>query len=160
MIDWSLTDDQMSTENRLTTVMDESEDISTKPLKTDKRFVVLSENEIKSNSVIFLFAGYETTSLVLSYATHFLVNYPDIQERVRQEVIDLLESEGKLDYNTVSKLQYMECVLNETMRLHPPLINSTARMCLSDYKYKNITIPKGATVRIWPHFHKINRVLE
>ena len=152
MIDSSLTDDQMSTEIRLTAVMDESEDISTKPLKTDKRFVVLSENEIKSNSVIFLFAGYETTSLVLSYATHFLVNNPDIQERVRQEVIDLFESEGKLDYNMVSKLQYMECVLNETMRLHPPLINSTARMCLSDYKYKNITIPKGATVVICTHF--------
>ena len=159
MIDSSLTDDQMSKEERLTAVFDESEEISTKlsgksakTVKTDKHSVVLTKNDIITNCVTFLFAGYETTSTALSYATHFLVNYPDIQKTVRQEVIDLYENEGKLDYNTVSKLQYMECVLNETMRLHPPLINSTARMCLSDYKYKNITIPKGATIVICTDF--------
>ena len=71
---------------------------------------------------------------------------------MRQEVIDLYESEGKLDFNTVTKLQYMEWVLNETMRLYPPLVNGSTRECLADYKYKDMIIPKGATVVMCTHY--------
>ena len=160
MIDSSVTDGQISAKDeRMTAVLGEKEEVcdkingnNVKRLKINKSSAIFTENDIIANSISFLTAGYETSSTVLSYVTHILVNNPDIQERVRQEVFDLYESEGKLDYNTVSKLQYMECVLNETMRINPPVINSTARMCLQDYKFKNITIPKGTTVVMCTHF--------
>ncbi|CAG2179558.1 unnamed protein product [Oppiella nova] len=46
----------------------------------------------------------------------------------------------------------MECVLNETMRLYPPVITFVSRECLQDYKYKDITIPKGSTVNFSTYY--------
>ncbi|CAG2118589.1 unnamed protein product [Medioppia subpectinata] len=117
-----------------------------------KSDIVLTEDEIKANSVLFYEAGYETTSTALGFMAHILVNYPDIQERVREEVRQLHENEGKLDFNCVNKLEYLECVLNETMRIYPPVITFVSRECLQDYKYKDITIPKGAGVQIATHY--------
>jgi cytochrome P450 len=115
-------------------------------LKSTKKEFNLTDDEIKANSVIFFEAGYETTSTALGFVAHILVNYPEVQEKVREEVQELYAKEGKLDYNTVTKLQYMEWVLNETMRIYPPVTTFASREVLSDYKYNDITIPKGAQV--------------
>lgn len=106
----------------------------------------LTEDETIANAIIFFEAGYETTSTMLGFVAHILVNHPDVQEKVRQEVIELYNEEGKLDYNTVNKLSYMQCVLNETMRFYPPVTNFVTRWALQDYKYKDITIPKNASI--------------
>ena len=116
--------------------------------KISKKDITLTDDEIKANCVLFYEAGYETTSTALGYVGHILVNHPDIQEKVRQEVKDLYESEGKLDFNTVSKLQYMEWVINETMRIYPPVTGFVMRETLTDYEYKDMTIPKGTMLMI------------
>ena len=120
--------------------------------KVSKNDVRLTDDEIQANCVLFYEAGYETTSTALGFIAHILVNYPEVQEKVREEVKELYESEGKLDFNTVSKLQYMEWVINETMRIYPPVISFVARECLHDYKYKDITIPKGSVVQFATYY--------
>ena len=112
----------------------------------NEKRVQMSKDEVVANSVFFLVAGFETTSTALAFTTHFLINYPDVQSRVREEVKDLLSKEGKLDYNTISKLPYMEAVINEAFRMYPPVTFFTRRVASVDYKYKNITIPKQTTV--------------
>ena len=111
----------------------------------------LTEDEIKANCILFFIAGYESSSTALAYVTHFLVNFPEVQNRLKEEINELFEREGKLDYNTITGLQYMEWVFNEAMRLYPPVISATTRMCLSDYKYQGMTIPKGAMVAMATH---------
>lgn len=73
----------------------------------------LSRDMIISTAIIFYEAGFETTSTTLAFIAHVLVTNPDIQEKVRQEVIQLHAEEGKFEYNTVNKLAYMQCVINE-----------------------------------------------
>ncbi|XP_054156812.1 cytochrome P450 3A9-like [Oppia nitens] len=115
--------------------------------------IQLTDDEIKANCVVFYEAGYETTSTALGFVAHILVNNQDIQDRVRQEVRKLYETDGRLDYNTVSKLEYMECVINETMRLYPPLISFVARETNADYPIgTNITIPKGTAVQFATYY--------
>ena len=46
----------------------------------------LATSEIIANSVIFYFAGYETTATTLSLLAHNLAINPDIQDRVYKEV--------------------------------------------------------------------------
>ena len=140
-----------STEQYETKSTEVVEDVSNS-LKSSKKVFRLTEDEIKANCVLFYEAGYETTSTALGFAAHVLVNHQDVQERVRQEVKDLYESEGKLDFNTVGKLQYMEWVLNETMRIYPPLITFVTREVAEDYKYNGITLPKGAGVQFPTYF--------
>ena len=108
----------------------------------------MTDDEIAANTVLFFDAGYETTSTSLAYITHLLVNHPDIQDKVRQEVEQLLESEGRLDYNTVTKLKFMEQVVYESLRIYPPITTFISRRAKTDYKYKDFTIPEGTDIRV------------
>ncbi len=92
----------------------------------------MTDMEVIANSVLFFEAGYETTSTALGFVTHVLVNRQDIQNRMREEINQLIERQGQLDYNTVTELSYMEAVLFETMRMHPPitqLVDCFMRAC-------------------------------
>ena len=53
-------------------------------------FTGLTTSEIIGNSLIFIFAGYETTATTLSLLAHNLALHPEIQERVYNEVKDKL----------------------------------------------------------------------
>ncbi|CAG2112810.1 unnamed protein product [Medioppia subpectinata] len=112
----------------------------------------MTDDEIAANSVLFFEAGYETTSTALGYLMHILINKPEIQEKCRQEVKQLLESEGRLDYNTVTKLKYMESVIYETLRIYPPITTFISRMPKTDYPYNGLTLPKGVDLRVPLYF--------
>lgn len=68
---------------------------------------------------------------------------------MRQEIKDyLIKNGGKIDYNVVLELPYLDAVINETMRFFPPITIGFARRTAADYRYKDITIPAGAHVII------------
>jgi cytochrome P450 len=83
---------------------------------------LLNDDEIAWNACVFLLAGYETTSTALAYVTYCLSLYPDIQEKVFDEIIEKIGSDlSALSYDDVSKLQYLELVILESLRLFPPV---------------------------------------
>ena len=108
----------------------------------------LTKDEVISNAVLFYEAGYETTSTALGFISHFLVTRQDIQDKVRDEVNELYANEKKFDYNTVNKLTYMQCVINESMRFYPPVTSFITRNTREDYHYNDMIIPKDSTIRI------------
>jgi hypothetical protein len=114
--------------------------------KGGKNLKYMTREEVVANAVLFFEAGYETTSTTLGFVAHILINYPDVQERVREEVQQLQDKEGRLDYNTVTELPYLEAVLFETMRVYPPITLFVTRVSETDYRYKDMTIPKGAGI--------------
>jgi cytochrome P450 len=38
------------------------------------------------NLIIFLFAGFETTSVTLSYCTYYLAKYPEEMAKIQEEI--------------------------------------------------------------------------
>lgn len=124
---------------------------TTKAVKHEKQSApALTDGEIESNSVVFLEAGFETTSTLLGFVAHIFVNYPEIQEKVRQEIEDVCESinlpDGKIGYEEINKLNYLECVLHETLRFYPPITTFVTREAQEDYKYGDLLIPAGVAV--------------
>ena len=51
----------------------------------------MTEHEIASNSMLFLFAGYETVSSTMSFVMYCLATNPECQTRVIQEIDDVIE---------------------------------------------------------------------
>ena len=81
----------------------------------------LSDNEIIAQSMVFLFAGHETTSTVLSFACYHLAVSPEIQEKLQQEIDSAWSDDSQmLSYETIHQLPYLDMVISETLRLYPP----------------------------------------
>lgn len=126
--------------------LDESE-ITTDGPKTTK----FSEAKIIANSILFFMAGYETSSTLLTWATYSFAMNADIQEQLYQEVKDLKDEKGELDYETVNQLQYLDAVLKECLRMYPP-VTRIERKSLDEHTFQNgLTVEKDTWIVIPIH---------
>lgn len=81
---------------------------------------------------IFALGGLETSSMTLTSAVYFLSKHPKVQEELHQEVKACLDSTGGTpDYDQVKELPLLSAVLDETLRLKPP-ITKYQRVCTRD----------------------------
>ena len=63
-----------------------------------------------------MFAAMDTTSNTLAQILLNFAEHPDIQQRLRTEVIEAFH-EGELEYNRLMSLPYLNAVCRETLRL-------------------------------------------
>ncbi|MCA1192868.1 bifunctional cytochrome P450/NADPH--P450 reductase [Saccharopolyspora sp. 6V] len=78
----------------------------------------LSEENIQYQLATFLVAGHETTSGLLSFATHELLAHPDVLAKAR-DVVDQVLGDRTPRFDDLARLGYIGQVLRETLRLHP-----------------------------------------
>ena len=76
-------------------------------------------SDIIDELVNFLTAGWDTTMWTASYALLLLGNYPDVQEKVHQEIMSVIPDIKNISMADTFNLKYLDCVLNETMRMYP-----------------------------------------
>ena len=89
----------------------------------------ITKEEIMHNMRLVVLAGSETTATTLSGAAFLLATHPDVQRKLAQEVRTSFGSEEEIDLFSVQKLKYMLAVLNEAMRVFPPVPSSLPRKC-------------------------------
>ncbi|ORZ15229.1 cytochrome P450 [Absidia repens] len=109
----------------------------------------LSNEELRRNLCIFFLAGHDTTAFTLSFMIYELAVNPEMQERARKEAIAILGDDpyDKLpDIEDTKQMSYINAVMKETMRLHNPVLSTTAREATKDCVLNGIFIPKGSLV--------------
>ncbi|KAM6982456.1 cytochrome P450 3A40-like [Tautogolabrus adspersus] len=107
----------------------------------------LTDNEILSQAMIFIFAGYETSSSTLGFLSYDLAINPQIQKRLQEEIDETFPNKGKPTYEALMQMEYLDMVINESMRLYP-IANRLERMAKASVEVNGMTIPKGTTVMI------------
>jgi cytochrome P450 len=91
---------------------------------------MLTEEELASNARLLVLAGSETTATALTGAAYFLATHPDVQRKLAEEVRSSFKAEGDIDYFSVNQLKYMLAVLDESMRMYPPVPSNLPRVCM------------------------------
>ena len=81
----------------------------------------LTDEEIISQSFIFLLAGYETTANTLAYACYLLATNPDTQQKLINEIDANCPDTNSIDYECVQGLPYLDMIISETLRMYPPV---------------------------------------
>ncbi|KAF7296034.1 hypothetical protein MKEN_01418400 [Mycena kentingensis (nom. inval.)] len=76
---------------------------------------------LRDEIVNILIAGRDTTMVVLTNAIYFLSTHPEVAARLREEVLSVVGPSARPTYDHIKQMKYMRAVLNETMRLYPPV---------------------------------------
>ncbi|XP_068749938.1 cytochrome P450 3A8-like [Montipora capricornis] len=116
---------------------------------TEEGIIKLTDDEIVAQSFVFLIAGYETSSNTLSFILYHLAVNPDLQDKLRAEIKEAIESDSgnKTLYDVCRELEYLDCVIKEALRLNPPAAFAN-RECAEDYDNNGIHIPAGTEIII------------
>lgn len=77
--------------------------------------------EIEAVSSILVLAGSETTATLLAGATYLLLKYPRTLRKATAEVRDHFKSGEDITSSTVKELPYLNAVLDESLRIFPPV---------------------------------------
>ncbi|XP_068622726.1 cytochrome P450 6B1-like [Battus philenor] len=121
-------------------------------VKTDpENDVEITDMVISANAFIIFLGGFETTSSTLAFLFLELAAHPDVQEKMRMEIIDVMNKYNwNMSYEVLQELTYVEMVIHETLRLYPPF-PSIQRMCTKDYTIPGteILVEKG-TIILFP----------
>ena len=78
-----------------------------------------SEKEMVDNVTTMLLAGEDTTANSLAWTLYFLVRYPEVQTRLRQEIQSSLGDTLPCSADQLRALPYLDGVIHESMRLKP-----------------------------------------
>ena len=81
----------------------------------------------------------------MAWTLYELAKNPHIQERLRSEVKAVFLDDDKITWEKLEKLQFLENVLKESLRLHSPA-PITNRVSISDVEIAGYFIPKGTQI--------------
>jgi cytochrome P450 len=95
--------------------------------------------------ITFILAGHETSTNTLSFLLYELARHPDKQQKLQQE-LDALPDEPPLTLAQVSKMEYLNNCLRESMRLWPTA-TAVGRTTVQEIQYEGFVIPKGRFVQ-------------
>ncbi|XP_053280115.1 cytochrome P450 3A40 [Pleuronectes platessa] len=107
----------------------------------------LTDHEILAQAMIFIFAGYETTSSTLGFISYLLATHPHIQKILQKEIDETFPEKCEPTYEAVMQMEYLDMVVNESMRLYP-IANRLERMTKASVEVNGVTVPKGVVVMV------------
>ncbi|XP_078589169.1 cytochrome P450 3A12-like isoform X3 [Branchiostoma floridae x Branchiostoma japonicum] len=123
----------------------ESGDESTDGPKVAGKKQPLTRDDVVGNGIGFFSAAFETLSTSMSFALYQLALDQEVQDKARQEINEVIGSDGEVDYEAVQKMSYLEMCIMETLRLYP-LGASILRVSNEEARLKWVTVPKGMSV--------------
>ncbi|XP_053671080.1 cytochrome P450 6a8-like [Anopheles nili] len=92
-----------------------------------------TQTEITANALTIFLEGFETSSVVLGFALYRLAKSPEVQDRLHNEIRKQIDAnDGKLDFDVIQQMEYLDWVLLETLRMHPPAA-TMHKVCTKKY---------------------------
>jgi len=109
----------------------------------------MSDREVRDACIAVFFAGHETTACLLSWTWYVLAQRPDVEEKLLAELGRAGADETESQATLVSRLPYMQMVLNEVLRLYPPAY-AFGRRALRNTVVGEHPVEAGTTVLMSP----------
>ncbi|OAX41096.1 cytochrome P450 [Rhizopogon vinicolor AM-OR11-026] len=76
---------------------------------------------IRDEILNIMIAGRDTTASTLTFVICMLSQHPDVLYRLREEILNKVGSSRRPTYDDMRDMKYMRAVINETLRLYPPV---------------------------------------
>lgn len=116
----------------------------------DKAGNAFTDEELLDELMSLIVAGYETSAGTLNWAWHLLAGHPDVHARVAAEGLALIPDPAAVDEQGIAGMSYTQAVLEEVLRLYPPVWLFTRR-AEEDDTLAAFEVPAGADLYLSPY---------
>ncbi|CAG8976987.1 hypothetical protein HYALB_00009781 [Hymenoscyphus albidus] len=124
----------------LFTYLLEAEKIGSHPIHKDPKWLV-------GDSTLVIGAGTDTTTITFSYLFYYLARYPEVQEKLFQELKQYYHPGTDAEFRDLANAPYLNGVIMEVLRLNPPVPGGILRKTPSEgITVGDTFIPGGVTV--------------
>ena len=116
----------------------------------------MNPREVRDQVLTIFVAGHETTALALMWTWYLLAMHPGCEARLHAELDSVLAGREPT-WDDVPRLTYTKMVLQESMRLYPPVHTLAFRQAQQEDEICGLHIPKGSLITIMPwllHRHR------
>jgi cytochrome P450 len=108
----------------------------------------MSAQEVRDQIITIFLAGHETTAMAMTWTWFLLSQHPQEESKLHAELDSVLGGRAPT-HEDLSKLRYTRMVVEESMRIYPP-VHTIGRAALADDTLAGRRIPKGSTILIAP----------
>ncbi|THU78935.1 cytochrome P450, partial [Dendrothele bispora CBS 962.96] len=130
-------------------------------MNTEENENKMEEDEVLGQMSTLVFAAMDTTSSALARVLDLLSTRPDVQAKLRQEILQARKGNEDIPYDVLVSLPYLDAICRETLRLYPPVLN-VVRIAKQDTILPlsnpvtgidgtpifEVHVPKGSTIMI------------
>nr|UEN71140.1 cytochrome P450 4AV17 [Meteorus pulchricornis] len=102
--------------------------------KDNSKTLDLSIESMTSQAFVFFFGGFESTATLMCFVAHHLSIFPKVQRKLQDEIDQVMTNcNGEPTYESVNNMEYLDAIINETLRLYP--INPAMdRVCTKSFE--------------------------
>ena len=123
----------------------------------DKSGQPFSDEELLDELITLVVAGFETSANTLNWAWYLLAKHPDVEQRLIEEAQEFLPNAAAVSHASAASMLYTQQVLEETLRLYPPVWLFTRRSNDAD-EIGDYDIPAGTDIYLSPYvLHRTDR---
>jgi cytochrome P450 len=106
----------------------------------------MTDRQLRDEVMTFVLAGHETTAVTLAWVWYLLGRHPEIEQRLRDEIAAAV-GQRVPTADDLPALRYVRMVIDETMRLYPP-VWAFGRQALADDRVGPFRIKAGTPVNL------------
>jgi enediyne biosynthesis protein E7 len=109
----------------------------------------LDDSQLRNETITFLLAGHETTANALTWIFYLISQHPAVEQLLLEEITNVLAGKTPT-LADIPQLAYTKSVIQESMRLYPPIWIIERRVIQQDV-INSYTLPAGSAVVISPY---------
>jgi cytochrome P450 len=114
-----------------------------------KTHQAMDDRQLRDEVVTFLVAGHETTAVALAWTWYLVAGHPSVERRLQREIREVL-GDRTPGVGDLPDLGYTRMVLEESMRLYPPVWAMTRQTHAED-EVGGQRVPPETTVSLSPY---------
>ncbi|KAG0621476.1 hypothetical protein M758_3G022900 [Ceratodon purpureus] len=120
-----------------------------------KESVRLDVDNIKATVMSILAAGVDTSIVTTEWGMSELVRNPHVLQKLTSELDAVVGRDRMVQETDIPKLKYLQAVIKEVFRLHPPAPLLLPHESLQDTQISGYHVPAGT--RLFIHVHAMGR---
>lgn len=109
----------------------------------------VGRQRMRDELVTLLLAGHETTASTLGWTLYLIDRHPEVRQRLHAEAVAVFGGRAPV-YEDLHRLTYTSMVIQEVMRLYPP-VWMLSRLAQGEDEIGGYHVPTGVNVMICPY---------